>query len=86
MPKVRDCAAGPHAVLVRAGGAAQPRPHRPRLLARGEDDAQQAQAGHQVPPEEGRKGSVSWVGGSVVRLALGSQIESIHVKTFYKSY
>ena len=55
VPKVRDRAAGPHAVVVRAGGAAQPRPHRPRLLARREDDAQQAQAGHQVPTEEGKR-------------------------------
>ena len=55
VPEVRDRAAGPHAVVVRAGGAAQPRPHRPRLLPRREDDPQQAQARHQVQTEKGRK-------------------------------
>ena len=68
VPKVRDRAAGPHPVVVRAGGAAQPRPHGPRLLARGEDDAQQAQAGHQVQTEEGRINNrvFHWVAWSVV--------------------
>ena len=68
VPKVRDRAAGPHPVVVRAGGAAQPRPHGPRLLARGEDDAQQAQVGHQVQTEEGRINNrvFHWVVWSVV--------------------
>ena len=54
MSEVRHRPVGPHPVLLRAGGPAQPRPHRTGLPARGEDAPQQAQAGHQVQAEEGR--------------------------------
>ena len=51
--ELRDCFAGPHAELGRAGDTPQPRPAGARLPARREDDAQQAQARHQVQAEEG---------------------------------
>ena len=51
--ELRDCFAGPHAELGRAGDTPQPRPAGARIPARREDDAQQAQARHQVQAEEG---------------------------------
>ncbi len=53
VPEVRHRFAGPHPVLLRAGGAAEPRPHGAGLPTRGEDAPKQAQAGHQVQAEEG---------------------------------
>ena len=66
VPEVRDCAAGPHALLLRAGGAAEPRPHGTGLPARGEDAPQQAQAGNQVQAEEGEERALREGGGGSI--------------------
>ena len=43
---------GPHQELWRAGDTIEPRPGGPGVPTRGQDDAQQAQAGNQVQTEE----------------------------------
>ncbi|KAG7305825.1 hypothetical protein JYU34_009975 [Plutella xylostella] len=57
VPGVRHRAAGPHALLARAAGAAQPRDRRARAAARarrpGAHAPQPPQARHQAAPEEG---------------------------------
>ena len=50
--ELRDCFAGPHAELGRAGDTPQPRPAGARLPARGENDPAETEARHQISPEE----------------------------------